>query len=411
MHSTMRLLRKLILPAASGLILAVALLGSRTLQAQTTRDSAGIRIIENASPAWSPTQRWQIGPRPVVSIGLDDGDEPYLLNRVSAALRLGDGQIVIGNSGSSELRFFDRNGKFVRAAGRRGGGPGEFDLRSTLKFCFHPGNDVVAADPALRRAHIFSSSGEYKRTFAFVQVPGVSAPFLQSCFPDGTLLTLNAAVGIYRNTPGALLGDTLEYFRYGTDGRSVAKLAVVPDRTRYVHQFGGLTEFPYVPFAPESFAAAAKRSAYVNQGGAPQLERRSLNGKLEAIIRWRAQRTRTSAVYARYVAAVLEQTKPQSRPRTVDLYSNKSLPVPEFVPVAAHVIVDELEHVWVRRYQLPWDTTPVYEVFDPDGRWLGQVNTPARFDVFQIGKDFLLGGQRDDLGVERVVMYALDRKS
>ena len=400
----------IILGAASCLTIAAPLLSACTLPAQTTRDSAGIRIIENASPAWSAVQRWQIGPRPVVSIGLDDGDEPYLLNRVSAALRLPDGQIVVGNSGSSELRFFDRSGKFVRAAGRRGGGPGEFDARSTLKFCLLPGHDLVAADPALRRAHIFSSSGEYKRTFSFVQEPGTSAPFLHSCFTDGTLLTMNAAVGIIPNTPGALLDNTLEYFRYGTDGRSVAKLAAVPDRTRYVHKFGMMTEFPYVPFSPESFAAAAKRSAYINQGGAPQLERRSLTGKLEAIFRWRAQRTRTSAIYARYVAAVLEQTKPQSRPRTADLYSNKSLPVPDFVPVAAHVIVDELEHVWVRQYQLPWDTTPVYEVFDPTGRWLGQVNTPVRFDVYQIGTDFLLGLQRDELGVERVVIFPLDRK-
>jgi 6-bladed beta-propeller protein len=385
-------------------------LSNAILRAQSIRDSASVRIIENSSPAWAPAQRWQIGEKPTLSIGLDDGGEPYLLNRVHSAVRLLNGQIVIGNSGSSELRFFDANGKFMRNAGRRGGGPGEFDQRSPIFICVLPGDDLVAADYRLRRAHIFSSRGEYKRTFSFGQVPGTSAPLLRSCFEDGTILTTNAAVGLLENTPGALLHETIEYFRYRTDGRSIARLASTTDRTRLVFQAGGITEFPYVPFTPESFGAAARRVAYINRGGAPELERRKLDGTLEALIRWRAPRTRTSAIYDRYVAINVERTNPQDRPRYRTFFA-KQLPVPDLVPAVGQVIVDELAYVWVMRYQLPWDTIPTYEVFEPNGRWLGQVSVPARFDVFQIGKDFVLGRQRDDLGVERVVVHTLIRRS
>src|SRR5687768_11995460 len=96
------------------------------LSAQSTRDSAGIRIVDNRSPAWTPAQRFTIAPRPSVVIGEEEGDPPYLLSRVYAAARLPNGHIVIGNSSSSELRFFTSEGRFVKSAGRRGGGPGEF---------------------------------------------------------------------------------------------------------------------------------------------------------------------------------------------------------------------------------------------------------------------------------------------
>ena len=43
------------------------------------RDSAGIRIIENASPPEGSRLDWRIGPEPTLTIGEVDGEEPYLL--------------------------------------------------------------------------------------------------------------------------------------------------------------------------------------------------------------------------------------------------------------------------------------------------------------------------------------------
>ena len=45
---------------------------------------------------------------------------------MAAALRLPNGQIVIANSGSNELRYYDSAGVFLYAVGREGFGPGEF---------------------------------------------------------------------------------------------------------------------------------------------------------------------------------------------------------------------------------------------------------------------------------------------
>ena len=66
------------------------------------RDSAGIRISENAEPPEGSRLPWRIGPEPTVSIGVLEGEEPYMLLHVSHAARLSDGRIVMANAGTSE---------------------------------------------------------------------------------------------------------------------------------------------------------------------------------------------------------------------------------------------------------------------------------------------------------------------
>lgn len=63
--------------------------------ANQQRDSAGIRIVENARPEDGSRLGWRIGPRPAVSIGKVTGEEPYLLTGASDATRLSDGRIVV----------------------------------------------------------------------------------------------------------------------------------------------------------------------------------------------------------------------------------------------------------------------------------------------------------------------------
>jgi hypothetical protein len=48
-----------------------------------------------------------------------------------------------------------------------------------------------------------------------------------------------------------------------------------------------------------------------------------------------------------------------------------------------------------------------WSVFDRDSRWLGDVTTPARLLVREIGADYVLGSVTDDTEVERVLVYDL----
>jgi hypothetical protein len=47
----------------------------------STRDSAGIHIVENTAPAWSEGDAWRLSEQPLVDIGGLEGDPDYELYR------------------------------------------------------------------------------------------------------------------------------------------------------------------------------------------------------------------------------------------------------------------------------------------------------------------------------------------
>ena len=80
------------------------------------RGQRRIVIVENARPDDGSRLEWRMGPEPTVSIGVRDGEEPYMLYRAYDATTLSDGRIVVANTGTQELRLFDRSGTFPRCS-------------------------------------------------------------------------------------------------------------------------------------------------------------------------------------------------------------------------------------------------------------------------------------------------------
>src|SRR5690606_16795253 len=113
-----------LLPAI--LLLAACGAGERAATDIAVRDSAGIALGEDTAAVWPEGGGWHLSPEPLVEIGVLDGAPEDQLFRVVGARRLGDGRIVVANSGTHELRFYDAQGRHLRSVGREGEGPGEF---------------------------------------------------------------------------------------------------------------------------------------------------------------------------------------------------------------------------------------------------------------------------------------------
>ena len=77
------------------------------------------------------------------------------------------------------------------------------------------------------------------------------------------------------------------------------------------------------------------------------------------------------------------------------------------MPTFRRLATDTEHNLWVEEYRRPGDDVPSWSVFDPDGHFLGMVTGPEGLNVTDIGADYMLGIVRDDMEVERVVMYAL----
>ena len=89
----------------------------------------------------------------------------------------------------------------------------------------------------------------------------------------------------------------------------------------------------------------------------------------------------------------------------------RSVPVAENHPAFASVIVDKHNHLWVEEYEFPGEERPgsLWTVFDAEGRVLGFVETPNGLEILEIGEDYILGRWRDELEVEYVQVWELER--
>jgi hypothetical protein len=79
------------------------------------------------------------------------------------------------------------------------------------------------------------------------------------------------------------------------------------------------------------------------------------------------------------------------------------------MPFYEAALLDDEGNLWVDEFQPPPSALPTWTVFDADGRMLGAVSMPDRFRPMQIGADFVLGVWSDDLDVQHVRMYRLEK--
>jgi hypothetical protein len=89
--------------------------------------------------------------------------------------------------------------------------------------------------------------------------------------------------------------------------------------------------------------------------------------------------------------------------------SLEAMKFPETMPAHGDMRADPAGNLWVSDYQTTPDAPGKWTVFDPEGRMLGTVATPARMRVLDIGRDYVLGSWTDDLDVEHVRMFALEK--
>lgn len=87
----------------------------------------------------------------------------------------------------------------------------------------------------------------------------------------------------------------------------------------------------------------------------------------------------------------------------------RETPFPDRMPAYARLPVDALGHLWAERYRPPWEEGSSWCVFDGRGVWLGELPAPSGLRIFEIGADYVLGLERDEVGVPFVVMLPLAR--
>ncbi len=376
------------------------------------RDSAGVQIVENAAPRWPEGEGWRLSDRPILEIGVLEGDPEYQLYRVSGAVRLDDGRIVVANSGTSELRFYDPSGAFLISAGREGEGPGEF--RGLWQIQEMVGDSLLTYDFRNRRISIFTADGRFARSFTPQSLVGSLAfPDYVAAFADGTIMlglespsAEEIRSGVQRRPityvlcdAGGALIDTLGQFA-GTEWYTRSEGEGEAARILMGTQIFGRS--------PE--AAIRGDGFYYGSGDAYEIHYYGVDGVLSRVIRLdQPNLAVTTDDIERYKEWRLERAR-SDEDRVITERLLAHMPFPETMPAYDEFMVDSEGNLWVDEYRRLGDDQPRWKVFDPQGALLGVVETPMRFNIFQIGPDFVLGRWVDDLDVEYVQLYALRKQ-
>lgn len=374
----------------------------------TVRDSAGVAVVDNeARGAWDGGEAWRF--RRVVEVGGASEDSVPFGNVADVAVDSRDRIYVLDRSVPAVL-VFDASGRHLRTLGSAGRGPGELGA-AVAAVLTAPGDTLLVPDPSNGRIQRFG--------------------------PDGATLA---------SVPLALEGRVPVHWRVTPDGRPLVQLrSTGPDAGRA----GGPEDLVRVAAAGEEESAAVLRlppgeGYQVRPGRAPRIrlfapeplwdvlgDDRFVHAtndayRLEIVRGGETVRIiRKEHTASRVGPAEKEAAREMMRglfeengvpPGVVEQFM-ESVTVADRYPAFSTLMAGPRGTILVQRVReiapdtgggdAPLDPrdlgAPEWDVFDPEGRFLGTVSLPERFTPMTWRGDRVFGVQRGALDVPSVV--------
>lgn len=373
-----------------------------TLRAQDT-----VRVRADGEPIWGRNVRLI----QELIIGQLDGAPEYAFGEIHAGTLSPDGSFFIFDANDRQLRHYDRNGRFLRAIGKRGGGPGEYQYVAGMDVTRD--GLLVIKDPENSRVTYFDRDGRVRKEF----------PVLRFGF-YGTNFVIDTAGLVYMITstrPGREEGPgaARQYLRLSSDGLLRDSIPLpfpgsVP-RAFWLSTSDGM-RWNFTPqdlhgfYFPGGYLAAKSheyRVIIVKPGGPVMVIERDHEPLTIA--------GEERADWEKWVEYF--RTRPGGAGRTYDL--------PRTKPAIRELRSDWEGRIWVDvfvpaekrsepprpagdvRPVLTWKERTTYDVFSPAGAYLGRIRLPAQTVMLAVRGDRLLARTKGQEGEDRVAVYRL----
>ena len=402
----------------AGLSLAVASCADaqRTASPPTVSDSAGIRIVSNA---WPTNAAATLAGTPSLEIG--GGSDPAGdLAFVVDAVRLGGGRIAIAEQSTKSIKIFDARGRFVRAIGRQGGGPGEFSAITRLLLL--RGDSIAAYDGLRGVLSVFDTTGKLGRTNRVMSEMGGLQ--LVGLLGNGTMIMTRGYNPVFART-SRLERDPITYVSTSPGSASVDTIMTVPGSDVFLFAGPDYSSRTPLPFGRVSLALVQDDRIIVAPGDRWQIEVRTPAGALREIHRVRRDPTQvTREDIARFKASEIERMR-GSRPQATggggggtDIAARmqaqrtkvlEAIPYPATFAPYDSLLAGDAKEVWVRAGGTPAGQPQSWVVLSPSGAATGTVTIPAGMRLLEVGRDYVIGVRTDEDDVERVGIFPLRR--
>lgn len=383
------------------------------------REVRGDTLVVNnlAGSVWGDT----LDMVPEVSIGALDGPEEYLLGQVGGLAVADDGTILVVDRQAPALRAYDAQGEHLRTFGAPGGGPGEYESLDGGIAVLNDGR-IALRDPGNGRIMVYDPSGEENDTWR-----------LRGGFRTSRSMYRDQHGIVYTSLlvdPEAEIGDWVVGLSQIRPDGSPGDTLVPPDPPLGAPilqaEAGNSISRTPVPFSPQVEWTLDRDGQFVwGTTDGYRLHARAEDGRPLQIIR------DAEAVSIASGEAAFERRRVTRNLRTTQPnWSWNGPEIPERKPIWGDVFVSEEGRFWVRRHTeakevenpgydpddedsepREWVEPVVFDVFRPDGDYLGAVRAPEGF--YPSVEPVLRGNRvwavvRDEFDVPKVVRFRVD---
>jgi hypothetical protein len=394
-----------------------------SLRAQATTATEP-RVVSYPITATAPA-RWTVGARPLLEFGGADGIGPTEFTKIVGLTRQSDGTIVVAKAATRELRFFDGRGRFLRAATRKGAGPGEIE---DLGRMFAVDDTLVVLDNRLK-LHAYAPNGKWLRTTVLRRVEG----YLVN--PAVSVLTGFDVVVKLRGGISEGYVRTGRYDEPRVDSVWLGRASVRDSSVRVLFGVGWPPSYAVAPgkprtysmgFAPEPVAAATRGRICAGYPERYEVVCGDTLGRLVLRID-RATRRRPVTDSARRAFRDHEAGRqPDGTSRfegSLRQHRERVAAAAQFMshyPAYAQMLFARTGELWIRDF-VPADgmrrsinpegsAAPArWSIYDRDGKWVADCTLPAHFGLMEVGTDYVIGVSTDEDDVERVTLLSLRR--
>jgi len=385
----------------------------------TEQDSAGVWIATTSGARARAPNGWLVDTVPEYQLGAREGEDPYLWTRLKGVRQLADGRVVALDEASCEIRFFDSDGVFLEHTGGRGEGPGEFPLGRTCDLVAWPGEDSLAVFDGARLS-FFDDRGRFGHRLAVWpghRVGRVVGVARGSVLVENRLLVTAHRGGVPRE-PSTVDFALLEFDQQ----LAVWESSFLGTQTYTFLIPGNALPVSYlIPFDIPPNAAMGTGGFFLtpDEQTGPEILEYDTTGRLRRVIRVaepvlmsspEALDKYTEFRISRRIVPNEYSARPAEYRRIAfarDRRRYDEMPIPRTIPVFSRLLADDVGWVWAELYRYDVGQPVRWLVFGPDGEGLGSVDIPPGLEVWQIGRDFVLGVWRDELEVEYVRRHAL----
>lgn len=362
-----------------------------------------LRTMTQAPVGWRDTLGWKLVEVARITGGTEGPGE--LIDPQDVTIG-GDGAIYIADNSPAVIKKYAPDGSFLHTIGHEGAGPGEFNA---TYLSVHAGV-LLVHDPRLARASAFDTSGKFLRSWITV-----------CCFYGSYPTDSGGAIGLSTMAPrDSAAGDHQPYDHlvrwYRPDSTLIDTVLVPsgPEVKRWVIRQGknGImsTTIPWVP--GQHIAFLPDRRMLVGYAASYQVAVTRDQGK------------DTTALFGREWTAVpisdaMRKAEVERRVRQTSGFVDTAVvrnafqlsDVPTTAPAYDWLDIDGAGDTWVR-IPVPGDSSrSLFDVFDAQHRWLGQVSGSRflRSWSLKLEGDRVTGFGEDEEGNPVVVVYRIER--